>query len=152
MSFFEYTSFEPGRHQRSEVAILQTHFSAAYAHIRSHGIESTRMFDYGRGHRHRQTLEKEPSRGQPCTRAAYTQRHHLQLLASSFAFRTPYRTQGPSFLIDYKDSAPTSKFSTHARWESPRPARGLSQASLGKILTANRGLKGMHLSYSQSFR
>ena len=68
-------------------------------------MESTRIFDYGRGHRHRQTLGKRTSRGQPCTRAAYTLHRRLQLLASSFAYRTPYRTQDSSFLIDFKGSA-----------------------------------------------
>ena len=120
--------------KEARLLILQTHLSAAYAHIRSHGIETTRTFDYGRGHQHIQILGKEPGRGQPRTRAAYTQSCHLQLLASSFAFRTPYRTQGLSFLIDYKGSAPTSKF------VSP------TVPPLSKLALGSRSGKGYYLS------
>ena len=102
MSSFEYTSFEPGRHQRSEVATLQTHFSAA---LRTHPVSWNRI---GWNVRLRQgpltqaNLGREPSRGQHRTTSYNCWQLHS--LPGHLHEHTPFRTQGLSCLIDHKGS------------------------------------------------
>ena len=101
MSFFEYTTFEPGR-QRSEVAIST---DPSQRGIRAHPVSWNRIgwnVRLRQGSPTQANLGRKPSRGQHRTTSYNCWQLHS--LPGYLHEHTPFRTQGLSGLIDHKGS------------------------------------------------